>query len=170
MHESVQTWVAGVVAGGDLAGRSTLEVGSYDVNGSVRPLFSGAYVGVDHAEGPGVDKVADAEHLPFADASFEVVVSTEMLEHAERPWLAVAEMARVCEPGGTVIITVRGFMVDPATGITVVMHKHDEPDLWRFSGEGMAVLAEDAGLVVREIRPDNQAPGWLMVCGKPGDV
>ncbi len=155
------TWVAGVVAGGDLAGRSTLEVGSYDVNGSVRLLFSGAYVGVDHAEGPGVDKVADAEHLPFADASFEVVVSTEMLEHAERPWLAVNEMARVCEPGGTVIVTCRGFNTVGA------FHHHNPPDHWRLGPGTLELLLADAGLTDVLVIADHQASGWLSRAHKP---
>ncbi len=155
------TWVAGVVAGGDLAGRSTLEVGSYDVNGSVRPLFSGAYVGVDHAEGPGVDKVADAEHLPFADKSFEVVVSTEAGEHILRPWLAVAEMARVCEPGGIVIFTCRGFNERGAFGW------HNPPDHWRFGPGTLEALAEDAGLTDIFVQPDWQVPGWFMAARKP---
>ena len=41
---------------------SVLEIGSYDVNGTVRKLFAAAghYVGVDLVEGPGVDVVGSA--------------------------------------------------------------------------------------------------------------
>lgn len=48
---------------------------------------------------------ADAEHLPFADASFDVVVMTEVIEHLLRPELAVWELARVLRPGGVFVMT-----------------------------------------------------------------
>jgi hypothetical protein len=68
-------------------GRSVLEVGSLDVNGSLRPLLEEVcprtYVGIDIITGPGVDQVCSAEQLieRFGAELFEAVVSTEMLEH-----------------------------------------------------------------------------------------
>jgi hypothetical protein len=64
---------------------SVLEIGSLDVNGGVRDLFRDcrAYHGIDVVEGPGVDEVADAADWSRPDA-FDVVVSTEVLEHAPR--------------------------------------------------------------------------------------
>ncbi len=47
----------------------------------------------------------DAEHLPFADASFDVVVWSEVIEHLMRPELAVWEVARVLRPGGVLVLT-----------------------------------------------------------------
>ena len=47
----------------------------------------------------------DAEHLPFADASFDVVVWSEVIEHLMRPELAVWEVARVLRPGGVLVMT-----------------------------------------------------------------
>jgi SAM-dependent methyltransferase len=44
----------------------------------------------------------DAESLPFADASFDVVVSQFGHMFAPRPEVAIAEMLRVLEPGGTI--------------------------------------------------------------------
>ena len=51
----------------------------------------------------GIETVwADAEEpLPFGDASFEVVVAAELLEHLREPDRVVAEVARVLRPGGT---------------------------------------------------------------------
>lgn len=40
------------------------------------------------------------EHLPFADASFDMVVSVWVLEHLEAPETVFAEVARVLKPGG----------------------------------------------------------------------
>jgi len=48
---------------------------------------------------------ADAENLPFASASFDVVVMTEVIEHLLRPEWAVWEAARVLRPGGTLVLT-----------------------------------------------------------------
>lgn len=48
---------------------------------------------------------AAAEQLPFADASFDVVVMSEVIEHLVRPELAVREVARVLRPGGAFVMT-----------------------------------------------------------------
>lgn len=47
----------------------------------------------------------DGEHLPLADASVDVVVFTEVIEHLVRPELAVWEIARVLRPGGHLVMT-----------------------------------------------------------------
>jgi ubiquinone/menaquinone biosynthesis C-methylase UbiE len=46
----------------------------------------------------------DATELPFPDGQFEVVVSRFALHHMDDPATAIAEMARVCRPGGTVTV------------------------------------------------------------------
>lgn len=48
----------------------------------------------------------DGLTIPFADASFDHVLCTEVLEHAEDPVALVAEMHRVLRPGGTLVATV----------------------------------------------------------------
>ena len=48
--------------------------------------------------------VADAEHLPFPDASFDTVVCVLGLCSIPRPEIAVREMARVLVPGGTLLL------------------------------------------------------------------
>ncbi len=47
----------------------------------------------------------DGERLPLADASVDVVVFTEVIEHLLRPELAVWEIARVLKPGGVLVMT-----------------------------------------------------------------
>ena len=72
----------------EFEGKRVIEVGSKYVNGSVRPLIEKflkpkEYVGVDLETGKFVDVVLDAEKLVdyFGKESFDVVVSTELLEH-----------------------------------------------------------------------------------------
>ena len=48
--------------------------------------------------------VADAQNLPFGDASFEVVHSKDSLHHMDSPERAVAEYRRVLKPAGTALI------------------------------------------------------------------
>ena len=48
----------------------------------------------------------DARRLPFPDATFDVVITSEVLEHIQDDVAAIAEMVRVLEPGGRFAATV----------------------------------------------------------------
>ncbi len=54
---------------------------------------------------PSQGVVSDACALGFRDESFATIISSEMLEHVERPIDAVKELARVLERGGVLVIT-----------------------------------------------------------------
>ncbi len=56
-----------------------------------------------------------AEQLCFADDTFDVVTALDMLEHVDDDLAALAELHRVCKPGGAVIVTVPayGFLWSP---------------------------------------------------------
>jgi ubiquinone/menaquinone biosynthesis C-methylase UbiE len=55
----------------------------------------------------------DVDALPWDDGAFDVVVSRFALHHLEQPAAAVAEMARVCAPGGRVVVC--DLAPDPGT-------------------------------------------------------
>lgn len=52
-----------------------------------------------------LDYVSDIRHIPVPDASFDVILCTEALEHVARPIEALAEMARIVKPGGRLLLT-----------------------------------------------------------------
>ncbi len=57
-------------------------------------------VAFDLTRSLGTDFLADAHSLPIQDATFDVVLSMQVLEHLHSPWLAAAHIARVLRPGG----------------------------------------------------------------------
>jgi SAM-dependent methyltransferase len=85
---------------------SVLDIGSYDVNGSVRPFFPGAdYIGVDLCAGPGVDVVGDGHSIDFGVNKFDVSVSCECFEHNPQWAETFLNMVRMTKPGGVVMVT-----------------------------------------------------------------
>jgi SAM-dependent methyltransferase len=128
----------------DEAGRAHAALGRYrllDVGCGQKPYrpffapFASEYVGLDFAEGPHADLVGPIEALPLPDDSFDVVLCTQVLEHADDPVQAVRELYRVTVPGGRVLLSTHGVMV-----------YHPNPvDYWRWTHEGLAHLFRGAG-------------------------
>jgi 2-polyprenyl-3-methyl-5-hydroxy-6-metoxy-1,4-benzoquinol methylase len=54
--------------------------------------------------------VGSVMSLPFADATFDVVLSTEVIEHLPQPSLAIREFARVLKPGGHLVLSVPNWL------------------------------------------------------------
>jgi SAM-dependent methyltransferase len=86
--------------------KKVLEVGSWDVNGSVRRFFTNCdYLGVDVAEGPGVDLVCEGQNLEKPSNYFDVVISCECFEHNPF-WLETfVNMIRMLKPHGLCIVS-----------------------------------------------------------------
>jgi SAM-dependent methyltransferase len=91
-------------------GKKVLEIGSVDINGSVRSFFKNSeYLGIDVAPGPGVDVVCQGQEYDGPDNSFDVVVSGEVMEHNPYWSETMKNMIRVCKPGGLVVMTCAGL-------------------------------------------------------------
>ena len=152
MHDSVMQFVQEQVTRHRLGDKHVLDVGSLDVNGSVRAMFTNGYVGVDMREGKNVDHVLNAHGLSafFDLASFDAVVCCEMLEHDDAFWVSMREMNRVLKPGGRLILTTRG--------LGFPLHEYPD-DLWRFTVSAGRKLAEIAGLKEVSVTEDPQASG-----------
>ena len=78
---------------------------------------------------PNVNVVADAQHLPFGDSSFDHVFRSTVLEHVPYPQLVAQEISRVLRPGGTACIQ--------SPFLEAI---HDEHDYFRFTLKGLKVL------------------------------
>jgi len=87
------------------SGVSVFEIGSADINGSVRTYFQSTdYVGVDLIPGPGVDVVGQGEDVRL-NREFDVAISTECLEHNPKYRETFENMVRHVRPGGMVLFT-----------------------------------------------------------------
>ncbi len=94
-------------------------------------------VHLDLAAYPEVDLVTDGEALPFADASFDCVLSEAVLEHVRDPWGYVRELARVLKPGGRVRLDV-----------AFLQPYHGYPDhYFNMTRSGLELILEQAGFV-----------------------
>tara|TARA_B100000965_G_C19550052_1_gene739587 strand:- start:101 stop:724 length:624 start_codon:yes stop_codon:yes gene_type:complete len=85
--------------------KRVLEVGSLNINGTVRDLFNDCnYIGIDVGEGNGVDVVCSGHEYDTSD-DFDVTLSTECFEH--NPYWAetFANMVRLTKSGGLVFFT-----------------------------------------------------------------
>jgi hypothetical protein len=79
--------------------KRVLDIGSLDVNGTNRYLFYNChYDGVDIIAGKGVDIVCPAHKL--TGERYDVVLSTNALEHDMFWFLTLPQMIRLLEPGG----------------------------------------------------------------------
>ena len=63
-----------------------------------------------HVQGQPVS--ADALKLPFADGTFDRIICSEVLEHIPDDHTAIAELARVLRPGGSIALTVPAWVAE----------------------------------------------------------
>ena len=116
-----------------------------------RPFVS-EYIGVEHeatfsetsaSHAGGPDVLYDGVNLPFEDASFDTVLSIQVLEHTSEPQRLLTEMSRVLRPGGLMIISA-----------PFSFRLHEEPhDFFRYTPHGLRMMCEKAQLQVIDIQP-----------------
>jgi SAM-dependent methyltransferase len=110
-----------------------------DVGGKGKPyacFFAGRvtkhYV-LDVAPAYSVDVVGDARSMPFCDASMDVVLITQVLEHIPDPIAVIGEIRRVLKPGGTLLLSVPS-----------IFPQHGSPgDYWRYMPQGLEWILRD---------------------------
>lgn len=94
-------------------------------------------IGVDLQPWPGVDVIASAEKLPFADASADGIVLAWVIEHLPHPEQALQEAHRVLKRGGRLYLSTN-----------FVYPEHGAPhDYYRWTRAGLRELLRDWGEV-----------------------
>ena len=98
----------------------------------------------DHDASRGsVDFACPAHAIPVADASFDTVLCTEVLEHVPDPLAVWHEFYRILRPGGKVLLTTPMYWPE-----------HETPyDFFRYPEHGLRHLAASSGFLVEELWP-----------------
>ena len=104
------------------------------------PFFeniSSVYVGIDLWRSKYLDVVGDVEKLPFNNSSFDVILCTQVLEHASSPLALVDEIYRTLKPHGFLFLSTHG-----------VWPVHAAPfDFWRWTDSGLKKMLERFSIV-----------------------
>lgn len=119
--------------GNEFTTATVVDVGAMDINGSIRNVCPANfhYIGVDLAEGEGVDVVLDDPYqFPFAAESADIAVCSSVLEHTELFWLSFLEILRILKPLGLF------YFSAPSNGW---FHRHPV-DCWRFYPDSAIAL------------------------------
>jgi len=135
MRKTTQATVEYYLEQLDLKG-DVLEIGGYTAHKCAAPVFPEPRfryrdMDIDVMDIPDtiVGDITDCTDI-VADESFDIVISCDVFEHIDRPWLAAAEIARILRPGGIVI-----------TRTVWSWRNHPCPiDYWRFSPECLDFL------------------------------
>ena len=109
------------------------------------------YKTFDMVPGAQIDIVGDAINPPFPDDSFDTVISTQMLEHVEKPWVVAGEIRRILKPGGVCILTAP-FLVP---------YHADPHDFFRYTKEGLESLFKNEGFEIEASGSYGKPPSVL---------
>jgi SAM-dependent methyltransferase len=115
-------------------------------NKPYRDLFSAKYkhhIGADLDGNPIAEVIVTAGQLTrVPDATFDGVLSSQVLEHVADPRLYLSEAHRVLKPGGSLIISTHG-----------IWPYHPDPtDYWRWTKEGLIRAIADVGFEIQSVQ------------------
>jgi SAM-dependent methyltransferase len=161
MHNTAMVFIQTALSCHPVQEKSILEVGSYNVNGSIRDWVEkerpASYFGVDlQPQTRYVDETLSASDLieRFGRDAFDVVICAELLEHAEDWRATVRNLKGVLKVGGLLVLTCRG----PG------FPRHDFPgDYWRFTTDQMRRIFSDSEIIALLSDPE---PGVLLAARK----
>lgn len=148
--------------------KKVLDVGAWDVNGNNRFLFTDCdYKGLDAGPGKNIDIVCLAHEYDAPDGSYDLLISTEMLEH-DREWFkSLQNMLRLVKSGGMLLITCAATGREEH-GTTKFGHWHPCSDLPGWADYYYNLTAED---VKSALDPDkNFSKYFLYLNDLPKDL
>jgi SAM-dependent methyltransferase len=117
----------------------------------IKPCTS-EYIAFDMVPGEHIDVVGDALNPPFQDETFDTVLSTQTLEHVEKPWVVVQEIKRILKPDGVCIITAP-FLIP---------YHADPYDFFRYTKQGLESLFKNEGFEIIESGTYGNTPSVLV--------
>ncbi len=156
MHDtSLHTMRIFIEENGLRDGKTIVDIGSYNINGSYRSLFDGSqskYIGVDIIPGPNVDILIDSPKWK-ALKNVDAVISGQTFEHVVDIPLLLNQINKILKSGGLLCVIV------PSQGPA-----HSYP-IFRgnFTVEEMSGLVSDAGFIVDSCTI-TQVPIWFDCC------
>ena len=109
----------------------------------------------------------DALSLPFADGEFDRVVASEVLEHIPADTDAIAELARVLRPGGTMAVTVPRWLPEKVCwALSDAYHEVEGGHVRIYTGDELVAKLVGAGLVYegRDHAHGLHSPYWWIKC------
>jgi SAM-dependent methyltransferase len=112
-------------------------------------------------------KQGDALDLPYPDGEFNRIVAAEVLEHIPDDDTAIAELARVLRPGGTLAVTVPRWLPETVCwALSDEYHEVEGGHVRIYRGEELVAKLERAGLRVtgRAHAHGLHAPYWWLKC------
>jgi ubiquinone/menaquinone biosynthesis C-methylase UbiE len=139
----------------DLAGKRVLEIGSgtgrfsriiKDLGGNLTILDIGeGLVREVSQELTCNGVVGDTLALPFAAGSYDIIISSECIEHTVQPETAIREMCRVCAPNGLVCITAPNKLWYPALrlGQIIGVRKYSGIENWMFPKKAAIIMQQE---------------------------
>lgn len=97
--------------------------------------------------------LADAHSLPFADKSFDFILSLAVLEHLKYPSVALREVYRTMKPGATFL-----------GSVTYLTPFHDSASYFNMTHEGIYSSLLDAGFAVDVVAGEKSYMGIHAIC------
>ncbi|MGH2701933.1 MAG: class I SAM-dependent methyltransferase [Actinomycetota bacterium] len=110
---------------------------------------------------------ADGHRLPFADAAFDRVVASEVLEHIARDTDVMAEIFRVLRPGGSAVVTVPRYWPERICWmLSDEYHEAEGGHLRIYSGSVLRSRLRAAGFEVVDSHHAHalHSPYWWLKC------
>jgi ubiquinone/menaquinone biosynthesis C-methylase UbiE len=97
---------------------------------------------------------AVGEHLPFSDATFDYVWSTNVLDHMINPYQALAEMRRVLKTEGQLFLNVNVFSIPQ--WVRTSLHYIDSLHPYHFAPREVTEIVTDARFDIQSARYERE--------------
>ena len=126
-----------------------LDIGSFDVNGTFKPLFQNTnwtYTGLDLVPGPNVDIVSKSEYDFALKKKYDVIISGNTIEHIKAPWKFIQEVSKNIKHQGLICFI---------TPLSIGEHRYPV-DCWRILPDGYKYLLEEiSDFKILEVKINN---------------